>query len=274
MIDDPRPAPGRKWAITFTLSVHLLLAGALFFGVNWKNSQPEVMDVELWSPTPVQATRVAPPPPPPPPAEPVPAPPPKPAPPPPEPKLAPPKPPAIVVKEEKKPEPKKAEPKKPDPPKPEPKPEPKPAPKPEPKPAPKAEPAPPRPDAFRELLDRETQQRQIADEQNMRALLVEKETRAAATRRGVESYATKIRVKVRGNIVLPPSISGNPEAIFEVNQLPSGEVLAVRLKRSSGQPALDAAIERAILRSSPLPKPDDPSLFQRTLEIKYKPFEE
>ena len=34
------------------------------------------------------------------------------------------------------------------------------------------------------------------------------------------------------------------------------------------------AIERAILKSSPLPKPDDPSLFRRDLEIKYRPFEE
>ena len=270
MIDDPRPAPGRQWAIAFTLAVHLLLVGALFFGVNWKNSDPEVMDVELWSPTPVQATRVAPPPPP---AEPVVTPPPKPVAAPPEPKPAPPKPPAIVVKDEKKPEPKKVEPKKPEPLKPTPKPEPKSEPKPAVKPPPKAEPAP-RPDIFREQLERETRQRQITDEQNMRALLAEKETRAAAARRGVESYATKIRMKIRGNIVLPPNITGNPEAIFEVNQLPSGEVLAVRLKRSSGQPVLDAAIERAILRSSPLPKPDDPSLFQRTLEIKYKPFEE
>jgi len=56
--------------------------------------------------------------------------------------------------------------------------------------------------------------------------------------------------------------------------LPSGEVLAVKLKRSSGNAALDTAIERAILKSSPLPKPDDPSQFQRTLDIKYKPFEE
>jgi colicin import membrane protein len=79
---------------------------------------------------------------------------------------------------------------------------------------------------------------------------------------------------VRGNIVLPPVIQGNPEAIFELSQLPTGEVLSVKLKRSSGNPGLDAAIERAILKSSPLPKPDDPALFQRTLEIKYKPFEE
>ena len=57
-------------------------------------------------------------------------------------------------------------------------------------------------------------------------------------------------------------------------ELPTGEVLEVKLRRSSGNPSLDAAIERAILKSSPLPKPDDPALFQRTLEIKYKPFEE
>ena len=54
----------------------------------------------------------------------------------------------------------------------------------------------------------------------------------------------------------------------------TGEVLEVKLRRSSGIGSLDAAIERAILKSSPLPKPDDPALFQRTLEIKYKPFEE
>ena len=92
--------------------------------------------------------------------------------------------------------------------------------------------------------------------------------------RCLESYAAKIRAKVRGNIVLPPGIAGNPEAIFEVNQLPGGDVLSIRLKRSSGVPALDDAIERAIKKSSPLPLPDDPSQFQRNLEIKYRPHDE
>ena len=46
------------------------------------------------------------------------------------------------------------------------------------------------------------------------------------------------------------------------------------LKDNELRKALDTAIERAILKSSPLPKPDDPSLFQRELTIKYKPFEE
>ncbi|MCM2289309.1 MAG: TonB C-terminal domain-containing protein [Sulfuritalea sp.] len=87
-------------------------------------------------------------------------------------------------------------------------------------------------------------------------------------------YLGRIRGKIRGNIVLPPDIKGNPEAIFEVTQLPSGEVLTVRLKRSSGNAALDAAVERAILKSSPLPKPQQAELFERSLELRYRPLDE
>ena len=100
------------------------------------------------------------------------------------------------------------------------------------------------------------------------------EQTAAARSRGFADYAGKIRGKIRGNTVLPQAIQGNPEAVFEVTQLPSGEVISVRLKKSSNNPNLDAAIERAILKSSPLPKPDQPELFQRVLEIRYKPFED
>ncbi|NHC08545.1 cell division and transport-associated protein TolA [Azonexus fungiphilus] len=262
MLPERPEEPGRRKALAFTLAVHLALIGALFFGVQWKRSEPEAMQVELWSPVPVKATRVETPPEPPKPVvEPEPK---RPEPPPPPPRIETPKKPEIVVKEEKKkPEPKKPEPPKPEPPKPEPK-KPEPA-KPEPKPA---------VDPFKEMLERETRQRQASAEQNRLAALAEKEQRAAAARRGMESYAAKIRIAIRNKIVLPPAINGNPEAVFEVNQLPGGDVLSVHLKRSSGMPALDAAIERAIRSASPLPSPADPSQFQRVLEIKYKPFEE
>jgi colicin import membrane protein len=265
MLEERPGEPGKNKAIAFTVVVHLALIAALFFGVQWKHSEPEVMEVELWSATPVKATRV-PPPPPAPKVEPVPAPKPEPR---PEPKVEPSaKKPEIVVKEEKK--------KKPEPVKPEVKPEPK---KPEAKKVEPVKPTPAKPEAkaadpFKEMLERETRQRQAAETQARLGALADEERRASAARRGLESYAAKIRNKIRGNIVLPPGIQGNPEAIFELNQLPSGEVLSVKLKRSSGNPALDEAIERAIRKSSPLPKPDDISLFRRDLEIKYKPFEE
>ena len=89
---------------------------------------------------------------------------------------------------------------------------------------------------------------------------------------GKDAYIGKIRDKIRGNTVRPPSIQGNPEAVFEVTQLPSGEIIDVKLTKSSGNKALDEAIERAIKKSDPLPLPDQPSLFERVLKLKYKPF--
>ncbi|MBS1189994.1 MAG: Cell division and transport-associated protein TolA [Rhodocyclaceae bacterium] len=254
--------PGKRKALALAAAVHLALIGALLYGVHWKSSQPEAVEVELWSSRPAPAPAAAPPAPRPEP-KPEPRPEPKPE---PKPEVKPPVKPDIALKEEKKkPEPKKPEPK-PEPKKPEPKPEPK---KPEPKPEPR--------DAFKDALEREEKQRSTANTQARLAAQAAAEAdglRAAAAKRGLADYISKIRGKIRGNIVLPMGIQGNPEASFEVNQLPSGEVLSVKLKKSSGNPALDTAIERAILKSSPLPKPDDPSAFDRILNIKYRPFEE
>jgi colicin import membrane protein len=45
------------------------------------------------------------------------------------------------------------------------------------------------------------------------------------------------------------------------------------LKKTSGHPAYDTAIERAINSASPLPVPSDPALFQqlRTLNLVFRP---
>ena len=88
-------------------------------------------------------------------------------------------------------------------------------------------------------------------------------------------YVDKIRSKIKGNVVVPSGISGNPEAIFDVVQLPTGEVLPDRLVlvKSSGYQLYDDAVYRAILKSSPLPKPDRPEQFQRELRLKFKPQE-
>ena len=256
MIDLDRPEPGKKLALTFTVLVHLGLLVVLFFGVQWKRSAPEVMEVELWSARSAPALQ-----PPPPPSEPRVEPRPDPR---PETHVAPrpeaPKKPDIAIKEEKR---------KPEQKKPEPVPEPK-------KTDPKPEQKPPKVPNFDDALKREMSdlKPRTSDRQLANAAAAEIEQRASGNRRGAAEYANKIRVKVRGNIVLPPSIQGNPEAVFKVSQLPTGEVLDVKLERSSGNPALDRAIETAIRKSSPLPRPDDPALFQRELTIKYKPFEE
>jgi colicin import membrane protein len=96
-------------------------------------------------------------------------------------------------------------------------------------------------------------------------------TRPANTESQYRAWTDKIRAKIRGNIILPQGIRGNPEAIFDVSLLPTGEVLAVRKWKSSGHFGYDDAVERAIMKSSPLPKPDDSNLFQRQLQLAFRP---
>ena len=245
---EERPEPGGASSAVLAVLVHALLFGILFLGVRWQSRPPETISVELWVPPPVvEPVEVKP--------EPAaePAPPPK-----PEPMVEPPKP-EIAIKA------------KPEPPKPKPKPEP-PKPKPEPvkpkhEPVKPAAPAKPREDEMQRRMRDE-----LAREQN--AVKVDRERQefsAAAQKSALSAYADKIKAKVKGNWILPIDLKGNPEAVFTVIQLPTGEVLSVKLKKASGNVAYDTAVERAILKSSPLPKPEKGELFQRELILTFRP---
>jgi len=97
------------------------------------------------------------------------------------------------------------------------------------------------------------------------------EAASSARERSEADYVRRIQAKVRGNVILPPDIAGNPEAIFDVVQLPTGEIIDATLRKSSGVRAYDDAVQRAIMKSSPLPRADPPDLFQRTLTLKFRP---
>ncbi len=96
---------------------------------------------------------------------------------------------------------------------------------------------------------------------------------AAASAKALATWTDRIRAKIRGNIVLPQDLNANPEAIFDVVLLPTGEVLSAKLRKSSGHRGYDDAVERAILKSSPLPRPDRPEIFQRSLELRFRPLD-
>ncbi|MCK9387117.1 MAG: TonB C-terminal domain-containing protein [Sulfuritalea sp.] len=135
----------------------------------------------------------------------------------------------------------------------------------------------PRVDPFRKQLEQEDKQliqRKNLDNAAREVALKQAAQAASARSKAIADYLGRIRSKIRGNIVVPPEIKGNPEAVFDVTQLPSGEIVTVRLKRSSGHTTLDAAIERAILKSNPLPKPQQSDLFERSLELHFKPLDD
>lgn len=90
----------------------------------------------------------------------------------------------------------------------------------------------------------------------------------------VEDYKSRIQMKVKYYVANPPGLRGKPEAVYQVDLLPNGEVVRATLLKSSGQPAYDRAVESAILKSSPFPLPPDREAavaFRDGLELKFRP---
>jgi colicin import membrane protein len=89
----------------------------------------------------------------------------------------------------------------------------------------------------------------------------------------VDEYKAKIMAKIRSHVVMPPDVGNEARAEFLVTLLPGGGVLKAELKKSSGNAAYDNAVERAILKSDPLPLPPDAQLFRdfRELDMVFKP---
>jgi len=125
-----------------------------------------------------------------------------------------------------------------------------------------------------EARERQAREAEALKAQAQRERQAQEKIAAAGARVKADAdYIRRIQAKIRGNVVVPPDMPGNPEAIFDVVQLPSGEIIDVQLGKSSGVRAYDEAVQRAILKSSPLPRPDSPDMFRRNLTLKFRPLD-
>jgi colicin import membrane protein len=241
-------------AVSAALLMHGLLAAALLLSLQWKDRTP-IVQAELWSAMPrdIPATFT-------PPAPAVRPAPPAPAAPVPETKAD------IALK--KKEEPKKTEPKKEEPKKLEP---------------PKADVLKAQQEAQKKAQEKKLAEKKAAEqlEAQRRAELARlgidpnakpgAAGKDATTKTGVVAggaaigektgtkadYSDKIGARIRNEIRFDPSrIPGNPRVDFVIEQLPTGEITKVTKMKSSGHPSWDTAVERAIWRASPLPKPE------------------
>lgn len=261
---DPSHAePGLVPAGILAVLVHLLFLGFLVFGLSWRTYPPESMMVDLWSslPPPPQPAPLPIEPAPPPPA-------PKPVQSPPEVKEAPPPPPPpkpeIAIKEKiEKPKPAEKKPveKKP--------PETKQPAQKDQKERIEKELKAQKEKEEKELKVKEQQARVAAEVERLRREQEANEklqAQAAAQSQlssEIAEYKARILAKIKRNIIMPPDLPGNPVAEFDVTLLPGGDILDVRLRKSSGYSAFDEAVERAIFLSKPLPLPSDPALFPK-----------
>jgi colicin import membrane protein len=252
-------------AVSAALLMHGLLAAALLFSLQWKDRTP-IVQAELWSAMPrdIPAT---------------------PTPPAPVVRSTPPAPPAPVpetkadIALKKKEEPKKEEPKKLEP--------------------PKVDVLKAQQEAQKKALEKKLAEKKAAEqlEAQRRAELARlgidpnakpgAAGRDAATKTGViaggaevgsktgrdADYESLIQARIKARINYPDRSAANPEAIVQVDQLPTGEVVAVKLVRASGTPAWDEAVQRAVWAASPLPKRKDGTV-ARVLELAFRPKED
>lgn len=72
-----------------------------------------------------------------------------------------------------------------------------------------------------------------------------------------DSYAGRIRARVKPNIVFTDDIPGNPTAEIEVRMAPDGTITSKRVVKSSGVSSWDAAVLRALDKTEVLPRDID-----------------
>jgi colicin import membrane protein len=86
-------------------------------------------------------------------------------------------------------------------------------------------------------------------------------------------YAASIRARIRNRISFDPARApDNPEVVFVVEQQATGRVIKVTKNKSSGNAGWDAAVERAIWGSSPLPKTADGQV-ENPLTLAFRPLD-
>jgi colicin import membrane protein len=233
---EKRAQPGQVRAVILAVAVHALFFGFIVVGVSWQSRPSAPVEAELWDKLPPAAAKPAP-----------------------------------------APEPPKPEPPKPEPPKPEP---------------PKAEPPKPDPEIAlkveREKREREKQKQDEAKKkrEDLEAAKKKRELEEAAKKKREDEkrrredeaakreaekaraaaedarqkvfndFVNRIRAKIRSRANVPDTVTGKPSVQIQIRILPGGDVLDIRVLKSSGNRTYDTAIERAIRSAQPLPVPE------------------
>ena len=110
----------------------------------------------------------------------------------------------------------------------------------------------------------------------------EMQARLAAERAALEAqrvqsmlgeYIAYIADKVERNWLRPPGSPAGLKCTVNVKLIPGGEVVSARVVQSSGDTLFDDSAEKAVLKASPLPVPDDPSAAKhfRDFNFVFKP---
>jgi colicin import membrane protein len=126
-----------------------------------------------------------------------------------------------------------------------------------------------------EDIERQRRENQLAMEAARQAELdAESQRLEAMAANAKQAYMFAIRQRVMNRWAHPPSFTVGMECIAHITQLPSGEVVSVRIGRCDGDATTRQSIQNAIHNASPLPAPEDPSVFEREITLEFRPRED
>jgi len=117
----------------------------------------------------------------------------------------------------------------------------------------------------------EERERRALEAELQAALAAEQELMDAQRSGEMDRYLRQIQTAIEQAWIPPASAREGLECVVNVTQIPSGDVITVAIGLCNGDEAVRRSIEAAVLRASPLPTPAIPALFNRNLQVIFKP---
>ncbi|MGQ0503282.1 MAG: cell envelope integrity protein TolA [Panacagrimonas sp.] len=120
---------------------------------------------------------------------------------------------------------------------------------------------------------RKAEEQRRLREQFEESLKQEAEDRAEAARIGdvKRRWVDVLNDHIGSRWLRPPGLPPQLRCTVQIDILPNGEVISVKIIQSSGNPSFDVSVENAVYKASPLPLPEDPKAFERSLRPTFTP---
>jgi colicin import membrane protein len=122
-------------------------------------------------------------------------------------------------------------------------------------------------DIQRQREENERLRLELESEQRQAELDAEERRFTTRNSAAMDAYRFAISQRISRSWAAPASAGPETRCTVSVTQLPSGDIVGVNIRSCNGDEAVKRSVEAAIYRSSPLPRPSDPDLFDRNLTL-------
>ncbi|MDJ0712547.1 MAG: cell envelope integrity protein TolA [Woeseiaceae bacterium] len=127
-------------------------------------------------------------------------------------------------------------------------------------------------DIRRQREENERLRRELEAEERQAELEAEERRFAARNSPEMDAYRYAIRNRIQRNWAVPASANADTRCTVRVRQLRNGDVVGVTIVScENADDAVRRSVEAAIRKSSPLPEPSNPDLFDSNLTINLTP---